>query len=155
MLRTRATVIGLVTLGLGVTAVGVANADPGSGGTSVVIGSGQAEDSFQIRQRAGNDVVMVQNTFAPGGFSGWHSHPGLVLIIVQSGQITIFRERVTGGRCRVHTYQTGEVFLEHPGDEQNGVNRGTVPAVVAVTFFNVPHATSTRIERTAPTNCPA
>jgi hypothetical protein len=29
-----------------------------------------------------------------------------------------------------------------------------VPAVLAVTFFNVPHGGSNRIERTDPGNCP-
>jgi hypothetical protein len=43
---------------------------------------------------------------------------------------------------------------EQPGDEENGVNNGTVPAVLGVTFFNVPHGGSNRIERTNPGNCP-
>lgn len=154
MFGRRVALIGLVSVGLGVSAVAVASADAGSGGSSLVIGSGQSQHSFEINQKAGNDVVTVQNTFAAGGFSGWHSHPGITVVVVQSGQITIYREDVGGGKCRVHTYSAGQSFVERPGDQQNGVNNGTVPAVVAVTFFNVPHAGSTRIERTNPNNCP-
>lgn len=154
MFGTRAAVVGLVTLALGLSAVAVARADAGSGGASVVIGTGQADEWFQVAQREGNDVVTVQNTFAPSGFAGWHSHPGLTMVIVQSGEITLFVEKVKGGKCRVHTYHAGEVFIEQPWNEQNAVNHGTVPAVVAVTFFNVPHGTATRIDRAAPLNCP-
>ena len=99
-------------------------------------------------------MVAAQNTLAPGGFSGWHSHPGTVVLVVQSGEFTLFSERVKGGKCTVHTYSSGQVYLEQPGDEENAVNNGTVPAVLAVTFFNVPHGGSNRIERTDPGNCP-
>ena len=154
MFGKRAGLVGLVTAGLVVSAVAVASADAGSGVTSVLIGRGQSDQSFKIHQQTGNDVVTAQNTFAPGGFSGWHSHPGIVVLVVQSGEVTIFSEPVDGDECSVHTYTAGQVFLERPEDEQNVVNNGTVPAVVAVTFFNVPHGGSNRIERTDPGNCP-
>jgi hypothetical protein len=46
-----------------------------------------------------------------------------------------------------------QLFLEHPRNEYNAVNTGAEPAVVAVTFFNVPHGGSSRIEQTNPGNC--
>ena len=154
MFGKKAALVGLVTAGLVVSAVAVASADAGSGVTSELIGRGQS-DHFKIHQQKGNDVVTVRNTFAPGGFAGWHSHPGTVVLIVQSGEVTVFSEPVKGGKCSVHTYTAGQVFLEQPKDEQNVVNNGTVPAVTAVTFFNVPHGGSNRIERTDPGNCPS
>ena len=154
MFGKRATLVGLATAGLLVSVVAVASADPGSGFTSVLIGRGQTDQSFKIHQRKANDVVTAQNTLAPGGFSGWHSHPGTVVLVVQSGEFTLFSEPVKGGKCTVHTYSAGQVYLEQPGDEENGVNNGTVPAVLGVTFFNVPHGGSNRIERTDPGNCP-
>ncbi|HET9650435.1 MAG TPA: cupin domain-containing protein, partial [Microlunatus sp.] len=122
--------------------------------TGLLIGRGQADRPFKIHQQEGNDVVTAQNTIAPGGSSGWHSHPGTVVIIVQAGAFTLFSERVTGGKCIARTYSAGQVYLEQPGDEQYAINYGTVPAVLAVTFFNVPHGGSNRIERTDPGNCP-
>jgi hypothetical protein len=68
--------------------------------------------------------------------------------------VTLFSERITGGRCRVHTYTAGQVFLEHPGNEYHAVNTGAEVAVVAVTFFNVPHGGNCRIEQTNPGSCP-
>ena len=102
-----------------------------------------------------SDLTVQDVARSTGGFSGWHSHPGITVVVVASGEVTISREKVTGGKCRVQTYKTGDVFVEFPGDENQANNYGTVPVVVAVTFFNVPHLGSTRIDRTAPLNCPA
>jgi len=136
------------------SAVAVASADAGSGFTSVLIARGQSDQPFKIHQQKGNDVVTTQNTIDPGGFSGWHSHPGTAVLVIQSGQLTLYSEPVGGGKCSVHTFTAGQVFLEQPGDQQNAVNTGTVPTVLAVTFFNVPHGGSARIERTNPGDCP-
>ena len=153
MFGKRTVLVTLVAAGLVLSAVAVASADPGIGFLSVVIGRGQASRSFEVDQRKGNDVAVNQNTIQPAGFSGWHSHPGTTVVAVQSGQLTLFSERIAGGKCRVRTYSAGQVFLEHPKNEYNAVNTGAEPAVVAVTFFNVPHLGSSRIEQTNPGNC--
>jgi quercetin dioxygenase-like cupin family protein len=153
MFGKRAVLVALVTAALVVSAVAVASADAPSGFTSVLIGRGQSAHSFGIQQRKSNDVATNQNTIQPAGYSGWHSHPGTSVLILQSGQLTLFSEPITGGACSVHTYTAGQVFLEHPENEYNAVNTGTEPAVVAVTFFNVPHGGSSRIEQTNPGNC--
>jgi quercetin dioxygenase-like cupin family protein len=153
MFGKRAVLVAVVTAALVVSAVAVASADAPSGFTSVLIGRGQSAHSFGIQQRKSNDVATNQNTIQPAGYSGWHSHPGTSVLILQSGQLTLFSEPITGGACSVHTYTAGQVFLEHPENEYNAVNTGTEPAVVAVTFFNVPHGGSSRIEQTNPGNC--
>ena len=154
MFGKKAALVGLVTMGIGLGTVADASADAGSGFTSVLIASGQSAHAFNIHQRQGYDVVTTQNTLTPGGFSGWHSHPGFSVLVIQSGELTLYRTRVGGGGCRVKTYSAGQVFLEKPDDQENAVNTGTVPTVLAVTFFNVPHGGSARIERTNPGDCP-
>jgi quercetin dioxygenase-like cupin family protein len=153
MVGKRAVLVGLVAVGLLVSAVAVASADAPSGFTSVLIGRGQSDHSFGIHQRKGNDVATNQNTIQPAGYSGWHSHPGITVLILQSGQVTLFSEPIAGGECSVHTYTAGQVFLEHPDSEYNAVNTGAAPAVLAVSFFNVPHGGNSRIEQTNPGNC--
>ena len=153
-MRNRIFVTGLVSAGLLLSAGTVAVADGGSGFTAVPIGTGQVSKYFEAYATKGSDVVMAQNTITPGGFSGWHSHPGVAVLVMLSGELTIYGERTTGGECRIHTYTAGQVFIERPAFEQNAVNTGTVNAVVAVTFFNVPHGASPRIDRTPPSNCP-
>ena len=132
MFGKRATLVGLATAGLGERGR-CSKRGPRKRICHVLIGRGQTDQSFSIHQRKGNDVVTVENTEAHGGFSGWHSHPGTAVLVVQSGEFTLFSERVKGGKCHVHTYRAGDVYLEQPGDEENGVNYGTEPAVLAVT----------------------
>jgi len=155
MFGKRAVLVGLMSTALVASAAAVASATDGSGETKIVIARGQSDHSFGIQQRKGNDVVTNHNMFAPGGFSGWHSHPGAVVLVIQAGDLTVYSEPIGGGECSVHTYAAGQVFLEHPEDEQNVVNTGTVPAVLAVTFFNVPHGGPSRIDQPDPGNCPA
>src|SRR5438105_14958937 len=49
----------------------------------------------------GADVVVQTVTYAPAGYSGWHTHPGFVLVVVESGAVT----RQVG--CSVHTSSPG------------------------------------------------
>src|SRR4029450_9490725 len=119
MFGKRTVLVALVAAGLVLSAVAVASADPGSGFLSVLIGRGQANRSFEVHQRKGNDVVVNQNTIQPAGYTGWHSHPGTTVIAVQSGQVTLYSEQIAGGSCRVRTYTDGQLFLEHPKNDYN------------------------------------
>jgi quercetin dioxygenase-like cupin family protein len=153
MFTRRVVTIGLISMGLAVGTFAVASADGGVGFSSVLIGSGQATRSVGIGVQQGSDVVVTQNTITPGGSSGWHSHPGMTVVVVQSGELTLHFEGVHGGPCQTETYTAGQVFFELPQNEQNAVNPGSVNTVVAVTFFGVPHGGSARIDRPNPGNC--
>ena len=155
MFGKRTVLVTLMATVLVVSALAVASATPPSSGfTSVLIGRGQASRSFEANQRKGNDVAVNQITVEPAGFSGWHSHPGITVVAVQSGQITLFSEPIAGGKCRVRTYTAGQVFLEHPKNEYQAVNTGSEPYVLAVTFFNVPPNNGpSRINQADPGNC--
>jgi len=136
------------------SAAAVASATDGFRETKILIARGQSAHSFGIQQRKDNDVVTNHNMFAVGGFSGWHSHPGTVVLVIQTGEVTVYTEPFGGGECSVHTYTAGQVFLERPEDEQNVVNTGNVTADLGVTFFNVPHDGATRIDQPDPGDCP-
>jgi quercetin dioxygenase-like cupin family protein len=143
-----------LTAGLVVDVIAVASGSPGSGFTSVLIARAQSGHVFAVVQFKNNDVVTAQNNRAPGGFTGWHSHPGVAVIALQAGRVTVYSEPVGGGKCSAHTYSAGQVFLERPHDEENVVNTGGVPAAAGATFFNVPHGGSTFIDRPDPGDCP-
>src|SRR4029077_12020816 len=44
-------------------------------------------NDFKAFQKESEDVVVRQLTIAPGGNSGWHSHPGPVLVLVTQGSV--------------------------------------------------------------------
>src|SRR6266542_3180067 len=59
---------------------------------------------FQTKDPA--DVATFSVTYDPLGFSGWHTHPGIVFAIVASGSVI----RQVG--CTSHTYNAGDSFIE-------------------------------------------
>lgn len=36
------------------------------------------------------DTIVQQATVQPGGFTGWHSHPGPAVAVVQQGTLTYY-----------------------------------------------------------------
>jgi quercetin dioxygenase-like cupin family protein len=148
--------VAVAAIAVVVFASGIGLATSPVNATSELLAQGLVHDfTRELRAPEGTDVVTAKNTFDPGGYSGWHSHPGGVVGVVQTGELTLYREPVGGGDCRSHTYQAGDVFFERAANMYNGVNTGSVTAVAVVTFFNVPHGGSARIDRPDPGDCPS
>jgi quercetin dioxygenase-like cupin family protein len=106
----------------------------------------------QLRTHGQSDVYVVDNTFAPGGTSGWHSHPGPSLIFVVGGTITNYES--SGGVCSTHEYTAGSGFVDEGGGDVHMLrNNGTTPAeTIAVQFL--PTGATRRIDEPDPGTCP-
>ena len=152
-----ATAAAALSLGLaaGLMTASPAQATPPAGVTAEILGSGTTLGGFKIhtggikvgsRQAAGFTVAHL--TFAPGGTTGWHVHPGPVLVIVKSGTLTKY-----SADCTAHTYTAGQAFVEKgPRDENMVRNNGPVPAETIVTFITPPGA-PIREDAPAPPGC--
>ena len=101
----------------------------------------------------GLDVVVAQITVAPGGSSGWHSHPGGAVVIIQHGEMTTYES--VGNHCEVTRYTQGQSFIERPGHILNAVNTGSTETIIVATFPGVPVGGSPRINASDPLTCPA
>ena len=151
-----------------------------SGFVSTAVARGTAE-AFHIRSTDGFDVeiktkdntdIAVSNVVvAPGGSSGWHSHPGPVLVVVKTGTITFYRFGKHGGQngddengdngtngqtCSTTVYPAGSAFVEvpAPGHVMLARNEGSIEATVTATYFAPPGA-ALRIDRPWPGgDCP-
>lgn len=130
----------------------VANATPPSGLTNVLLARGVNNSPGTIPLQVGTDVVMTQITVVPGGSSGWHSHPGGAIIVVQKGSLTVYRS--IGSQCQVETYGAGQAFIERPGEVDQVVNTGSIPYDLFVTFPRVPQGESARTDVPDPGTCP-
>src|SRR5829696_4743731 len=85
---------------LGLVALKVVRATPQQGvGTTILTGGavelGEVDvksesdvNEVEIRIGGDSDVYVVRNLVAPGGHTGWHSHPGPSIISVVSGTAT-------------------------------------------------------------------
>ena len=88
------------------------------------------------------DVANVTVNVAPGGDSGWHTHPGIVFVTVKSGTITFYNQTCVG---TVHA--AGTSFTEANGNGP-GMARNestTVPVELVVTYV-VPTGAALRID---------
>jgi quercetin dioxygenase-like cupin family protein len=106
----------------------------------------------KIETQGDSDVYVVQNTFDPGGQSGWHTHPGPSLIIVTSGSITAYDG--DDPTCSPMVYTAGQGFVD-PGDGHVHLlrNESGAPAqTVAIQFL--PKDAVRKIDAPAPGNCP-
>lgn len=128
------------------TAAWPAGATPGSGATTSIVAQGTTTDQVHVEANGSTAMVYQRVTLQPGGFTGWHYHPGPLLVVVQSGTLTHFDER-----CDSRTYTAGQAFEELPGAEHvhMGENVGDVPVVLDVTYV-VPAGGPLRVDATAP-----
>jgi len=157
-----------------VSAAGVAF-DPlstlASGFTSTVIKRGHL-GPFRINSNAGGfhvelkshdntDIAVANVTILPGGHSGWHYHPGPVIVVVKTGTITFYhgaRSREDGEgsddrTCPPVSHAAGTTFIEEGGVVGIARNEGTVEATAVATFFAPPAPSPLRIDAAKPANC--
>ncbi len=118
-------------------------------------GPGEAEEklwlSFQ-RTKGDSDVYVQSNVWAPGGTTGWHSHPGHSLIIVTAGTVTAYDG--DDPTCTPEVYTAGMGFVDPGGTHIHVIrNEGSVEAkTVAVQL--VPADATRRIDAGSPGTCP-
>jgi quercetin dioxygenase-like cupin family protein len=91
-------------------------------------------DRVKFQTKDPVDVRFQEVNVAPGGRSGWHHHPGVVIAAVKEGTV-IF---VDGGNCSATAYgagsPNGSVFIESgdvPGEVRNA---GDSAAKIYATF---------------------
>ena len=94
-------------------------------------------DGIKFRTKGSVDVRVQKIDISPGGVSGWHHHPGMVIVSVASGDVTF-----TNADCSATTYGPGlaggSAFIESGADpgQASSVNGATVYAT-----FVAPQAT--------------
>ena len=123
--------------------VGPVLATPGSGFTRTVQGSATLEpfrvhaDDFEIQSKNTTDIVMAKFTVDVGGDTGWHTHPGPMLITIAKGQFKLINFTEEDG-CTEQVFGAGEGFVGSPNMVHIGRSVGEEPVVGYVTFLNVP-----------------
>ena len=165
MFKAKLRLVTLVTI-LATALAGAVLATPGSGiisGTVVARAAFQDSVDIKIKIEDGSqsvlhvpeaqETVMQQIVLAPGGQTGWHSHPGPAIALVQSGALTLYEgdDPVCIGR----TYSAGQGFVDH-GQGHVHLARNLSPtdnAVVWVTYLDVPPLASVRNDEPDPGNC--
>jgi quercetin dioxygenase-like cupin family protein len=100
----------------------------------------------EIKTRGLSDAYVVHRRIAPGGHTGWHSHPGPVFVLVTAGTTTKYHADPTLAPA---VYPAGTGFVEAPGDVHINTNEGDTD-VELIAFFLVPLGATPRIDERAP-----
>jgi len=107
--------------------------------------------NVQLELVGATDFVQQDVAVAPGGYSGWHSHPGPVLITVKSGTATWYN--ADNPTCTPVVYPVGSAFIEPANVNHNVVNAGATNLELLNTFV-IPKGAATRAEELQPGQCP-
>ena len=150
----RTVVFGVFSLGV----VTIARAEPPKGVTPNVIGRATF-DAFNLQSdpraleflaqaKRPADIVMRTHDYAPGSSSGWHSHPGPVVITIIDGQVTFYeRDDPT---CTPKVVAKGQGYVD-TGKGHIGRNESGAPAKdVTVIFAPVGQSFRGELEAPAP-----
>jgi len=96
------------------------------------------------RTRGLSDLYVQSNVWAPGGTTGWHTHPGHSLILVTAGSVTAYEG--DDPSCTPHVYTAGMAFVDPGGGHVHVLrNEGAVEAqTIAVQL--IPAAAARRVD---------
>jgi quercetin dioxygenase-like cupin family protein len=160
-------VLPIVTMTLVATSLVAALATPASGtlSSTILARAGFVEgadikfkvsDGHQevIHVPDARDIVIQQVVLAPGGQSGWHSHPGPVVVLVKSGELTLYDGE--SSQCIARTYVAGQALIDRgQGHVHLAGNLSTTSNTeLWFTYFDVPPGATPRIDVPNPGNCP-
>ena len=103
------------------------------------------------KTKGDSDVYVQSNVWAPGGTTGWHTHPGHSLIIVTAGAVTAYEGHDPS--CAPRVYTAGMGFVDPGGGHVHVLrNEGAVEArTIAVQV--VPAEAVRRVDAPDPGHC--
>jgi quercetin dioxygenase-like cupin family protein len=99
------------------------------------------------------DTVVQQIVLGPGGHTGWHSHPGPVVVLVRFGELTLYSAE--DPTCTGRTYSAGQAFIDS-GQGHVHIARNPSPSQnteLWATYFDVPPGAAFRSDAAAPGTC--
>ena len=104
-----------------------------------------------LKVKGVSDVVVTSHSVIPGGYSGWHSHPGLSIVSVTQGAVWLYD--ADDPTCAPSIVPAGHGFVE-AGDHVHILrNEGGVEARWTTTSIR-PAGSAGRIDQPNPGNCP-
>ena len=119
-----------------------------------VLGQGLHEDAKfnlkagEVHTKIAGDVnaLWIRVVIAPGGESGWHTHPGPVKGFVVSGAFTDYEG---SDPCNPTTVSAGQGFVEQDNEPlgHNAINEGTEDVVLYAVIDYPTDGTPPRIEK--------
>jgi quercetin dioxygenase-like cupin family protein len=142
----------------------VTRATPGSGVLFNIISRGTTEDEINasahvhrwralVHTNRPSDFVVQDVAFAPGGYSGRHTHPGPALVTVRRGTATFYQ--ADDPDCTPQVFAAGSAFAEDAGHVHTVQNETGAEDLELLVTYIVPVGAAQRIDAPHPDNCPS
>lgn len=116
---------------------------------SLFVGTPIARATFgsaiNTSQTAGAQSVIQQLIIAPGGHTGWHTHPGATVVLVQAGTFTFYNDA-----CAKIVTEANRGVVEAGGHVQLARNETSLPLLLTVVYFDVPVGGAVRANAATP-----
>jgi hypothetical protein len=152
-------IVGVAMAGLATVVI----ATPGAGAVGTIMARAAFTDPVDIKVKLrdegevihvahAQDTVMQQIVIAPGGHTGWHSHPGPAIALIKSGELTLYSSE--DPTCTGRPFGVGQGFVDSgQGHVHIARNLTAQPTEVWVTYLDVPPGASVRLDLPNPGNC--
>ena len=147
-MKTKALVFFAVVVGAVFLASNAVMASPAVGFTAKVLAKATLAKPAEIEAlgvqfstEGATDVYVQQVDIAPGGNSGWHEHPGLVMVAVATGAVIVHVGCKAGQQ-----YSAGQTFVEPPLTPMLVENASSTAPAQNFAAVVVPTGTAARIE---------
>lgn len=98
------------------------------------------------------DLAFQQITINPGGYTGWHTHPGPTFVAMAQGEGALYQD---ASGCPSTRYAANSGFFQPSSEVHNFRNEGSSPLVLFA-FYMLPSGTANtaiRTDQAQPTNC--
>jgi len=152
-----AAIVGVAVIG---TLAAVALGEPGSGVTPSNLVTANFDhtvhlnsDRVKFQTKDATYVRVQQLVFGANSRSGWHHHPGIIIVAVQSGAVTLW-----DSDCNSKTYgpglPNGAVFAEGGDDPMQATSNGATAYVTYVAPNDGPVTPTTFRTEDDPVSCP-
>jgi quercetin dioxygenase-like cupin family protein len=103
----------------------------------------------KLKTHGTSDVYVVDNKFASGASTGWHSHPGPSLILVTAGTIT----NHMADNCSGQTYSAGTGFIDPGGGDVHMLTNGASGPAETIAVQLLPHGAVRKTPAQPPARC--
>ncbi len=104
-------------------------------------------NEVELKTKGLSDVYVTSITIKPGGYSGWHSHPGPSILSVKSGTLTLYDDCIDPSIPNV--FAAGSAAIEEAGCVHNVKNEGDTDLVFVVVQI-IPLGATRLIDEPAP-----
>lgn len=100
--------------------------------TDIATGKYPGSVEVSVPDADGVQVVVREITIQPGAGTGEHCHHGQLVGVVKQGVLTHYAPIYPSG---VHEYRAGDAIIEGARYIHEGVNEGTEPVILEVTYL--------------------